>query len=540
MNNKNTTNIAVNPILPGFNPDPSICRVGDDYYIATSTFEWYPGVQIHHSKDLVNWRLVSRPLNRPDLLDMTGCSDSCGVWAPCLTWDNGMFYLVYTDVKRFDGNFKDTHNYLTTCETIDGDWSERVFLNSSGFDPSLFHDDDGKKYILNMVWDHRSDRTFFGGILLQEYDLARKKLVGPVSNIFPGSELGFTEGPHIYKLNGYYYLLTAEGGTGYNHAMTFARSKTLCGPYELDPKKHFITAKDAPESKLQRAGHGDIVQTPQGDWYAVHLCSRPLSLEQSDVRRSPMGRETALEKIQMNADGWFESVTESPVPQAQVEVTEFDACTWEIDPTRHVFDGADLPDCFQWLRSPYPDTLFSLTGESLRLFGRESIGSWYASSLVARRQTNVNFEATTKMSFRPDNFQKMAGLVCYYNTHKFHYLYLSHSDDCGVYIGLMCCEGDQSFSVTFPVDDKKIPYMKSEIYLRCTVDGGDLNFYYSEDEKQWNKVGTVLDYSVLSDEAGKGEGANFTGAFVGVCCQDLTGQKTSADFKFFDYKGSDY
>ena len=146
-----------NPILPGFNPDPSICRVGDDYYIATSTFEWYPGVQIHHSRDLVNWRLVTRPLDRAAQLDMRGNPDSGGVWAPCLSHADGRFWLVYTDVKRLDGNFKDAHNYIVTAPAIEGPWSDPTYVNSSGFDPSLFHDDDGRKWFVNMVWDHRMD-----------------------------------------------------------------------------------------------------------------------------------------------------------------------------------------------------------------------------------------------------------------------------------------------------------------------------------------------------------------------------------------------
>jgi xylan 1,4-beta-xylosidase len=133
-----------NPILPGFNPDPSICRVREDYYIATSTFEWYPGVQIHHSRDLVNWTLVKRPLERKSQLDMRGNPDSCGVWAPCLSYADGLFWLVYTDVKRFDGNFKDAHNYIVTAPSVEGEWSDPVYVNSSGFDPSLFHDADGR------------------------------------------------------------------------------------------------------------------------------------------------------------------------------------------------------------------------------------------------------------------------------------------------------------------------------------------------------------------------------------------------------------
>lgn len=155
----------INPILRGFNPDPSIIRVGDDYFIATSTFEWFPGVQIHHSRDLINWRLVKRPLERLSQLNMKGNLDSGGVRAPCLTYHDGIFYLVYTDVKHSGGIWKDTHNYLVMTDDIYGDWSDPIYLNSSGFDPSLFHDDDGRKWLVNLVYDHRKDKNTFGGIL---------------------------------------------------------------------------------------------------------------------------------------------------------------------------------------------------------------------------------------------------------------------------------------------------------------------------------------------------------------------------------------
>ncbi len=223
-----------NPILAGFNPDPSIVRVGDDYYIATSTFEWYPGVQIHHSRDLVHWRLLTRPLRRASQLDMRGDPDSCGIWAPCLTHADGTFYLVYTDVKRYGrtsqpgsagASLRDFHNYVVTCDSIDGDWSDPVYLNSSGFDPSLFHDDDGRKYVLNMLWDHRPGKNRFGGIVLQEYSASRQQLVGERHLIFTGTAIGFTEAPHIYRRDGWYYLITAEGGTGWGHAVTLARSR---------------------------------------------------------------------------------------------------------------------------------------------------------------------------------------------------------------------------------------------------------------------------------------------------------------------------
>src|SRR5437588_2327730 len=233
-----------NPILPGFNPDPSIVRVGDDYYIATSTFEWFPGVQIHHSRDLVNWRLLTRPLRRASQLNMLGDPDSCGIWAPCLSHDGQQFYLVYTDVKRYGrtsvggaagASLRDFHNYLVTARHIDGDWSEPIYLNSSGFDPSLFHDADGRKHLLNMLWDHRPGRNRFAGIVLQEYSPREQRLVGRRRLIFRGTSIGFTEAPHLYKRGGYYHLLVAEGGTFWGHAVTMARSREIAGPYEVHP-----------------------------------------------------------------------------------------------------------------------------------------------------------------------------------------------------------------------------------------------------------------------------------------------------------------
>ena len=274
-----------NPILPGFNPDPSIARVGDDYYIATSTFEWFPGVQIHHSRDLVHWRLLTRPLNRPSQLNMLGDPDSCGIWAPCLSYADGLFWLIFTDVKRYGratvggasgASPRDFHNYLVTCPRIEGDWSDPVYLNSSGFDPSLIHDDDGRKYLVNMLWDPRPGNNRFAGIVLQEYSVNERKLAGKRINIFKGTPLGFTEAPHLYKRNGWYYLLTAEGGTGWGHAVTMARSRELAGPYELHPDTYILSARHRPDAELQRAGHGSLVETPNGETYIAYLCGRPL------------------------------------------------------------------------------------------------------------------------------------------------------------------------------------------------------------------------------------------------------------------------
>ena len=176
---------------------------------------------------------------------MRGDPDSCGVWAPCLTYDDGRFYLIYTDVKRYGrtsiagasgASLRDFHNYLVTSERIDGEWSDPVYLNSSGFDPSLFHDDDGRKYLLNMLWDHRPGQNRFAGIVLQEYSPREQRLIGERHTIFSGTAIGFTEGPHLYRRAGWYHLLTAEGGTGWGHAVTMARATTIEGPYDLHPE----------------------------------------------------------------------------------------------------------------------------------------------------------------------------------------------------------------------------------------------------------------------------------------------------------------
>lgn len=534
-----------NPILPGFNPDPSVVRVEDDFYIAVSTFEWYPGVQIHHSRDLKNWRLAARPLNRAALLDMRGNPDSGGIWAPCLSWHDGLFYLIYTDVKRLDPSIKDAHNYLTTCATVDGVWSDPVYLNGSGFDPSLFHDDDGRKWLVNMVWDVRHERNHFGGIYLQEYCPRQKKLIGDVVNIFRGTELGFTEAPHLYRRNGWYYLVTAEGGTGYTHAMTVARSRKLTGPYEVDSQGYLLTAKDHADLPLQRAGHGSLFDTPGGETYLVHLCGRPLE----GVRRCPLGRETGLQKTEWTEDGWLRlpGATGDGLPQLFVEPPQIAEHPWPDPVTCHDFDDPALPPEFQWLRTPEPETFMSLNERPgyLRLKGKSSLGNWFAQALVARRQEAFCFSAETKLEFDPVNFQQRAGLVCYYNAHKYHYLYVSVDEQGRRFVDIASCLGDASCKATYLLsvsrgdsasDNIGIDLPKhGAVWLRCEVAYDELVFSWSLDGRQWQEIPVRLDYSLISDEAGKGEGASFTGAFVGMCCQDVSGTDVPADFDYFHY-----
>jgi xylan 1,4-beta-xylosidase len=534
-----------NPILRGFNPDPSIVRVGDDYYVATSTFEWYPGVQIHHSRDLVHWRLLTRPLTRASQLNMLGDPDSCGIWAPCLTHADGLFHLVYTDVKRYGrasqpgatgATFRDFHNYLVTSPNIEGPWSDPIYLNSSGFDPSLFHDDDGRKYLVNMLWDHRPGHNRFGGIVLQEYSAGERRLIGARRVIFNGTAIGFTEGPHLYKRNGLYYLITAEGGTGWGHAVTMARAQSIEGPYELHPDVHVLTARDRPDAPLQRTGHADLVETASGETYIFYLCGRPLR----NRGRCTLGRETAIQPMVWSADGWLRTPDGEKIPQLEVAAPDLPAHPFPSRPARIDFDTLDLPIDFQWLRSPWPEELWSLSARPghLRLFGRESLGSLFKQALVARRQQAHCYTASTRIEFEPEHFQQMAGLICYYNSAKFHYLYVSHDETVGKHLRVMSTAPDQvqSDSFTPPI---AIP-AGAPLELRVDVDEERLVFAYRLMDGPWQWLPQVFDASVLSDEATTPGQPNFTGAFVGMACQDMSGAGRHADFDWFEYREREY
>jgi len=529
-----------NPILRGFNPDPSIVRVGDDYFVATSTFEWFPGVQIHHSRDLVHWRLLTRPLRRPSQLNMLGDPDSCGVWAPDLTHAGGRFYLVYTDVKRYGrttvagasgASLRDFHNYLVTSTDIDGDWSDPVYLNSSGFDPSLFHDDDGKTYLLNMLWDHRPGQNRFAGIVLQEFSPAEQRLIGERRVIFSGTRLGLTEGPHVYKRDGYYHLITAEGGTSWGHAVTMARAPGIAGPYELHPDVHVLTARHRPDAVLQRAGHADLVDTPDGSTYMVYLCGRPLP----NRGRCTLGRETAIQKMVWGDDGWLRTVAGDGLPTVESQAPRSTAQVAPSAPARENFDGAPLPIDFQWLRSPWPDELFSLTERPgfLRLYGRETVGSLFKQALVARRQQSHCYRASTRIEFEPRHFQQMAGLICYYNSSKFHYLYISTDDAAGRHVRVMSALPDQpqtdAFTPPFPIPSNVA------VELRVEIDYERLHFAYRVGGADWTRIPQQFDASILSDEATAPGLPNFTGAFVGMACQDMSGARCPADFDWFEY-----
>lgn len=525
-----------NPILPGFHPDPSICRVGKTFYIATSTFEWYPGVRIYASEDLANWRFVSAPLDRTALLDMRGNPDSCGIWAPCLSHDGQRFWLVYTDVKRLDGAFKDAHNYITACETIDGHWCDPWYVNSSGFDPSLFHDEDGRKWFVNMRWNHRGKGTggnpkhaSFDGILLQEWS-SKTGLVGEAVAIFDGTERGLTEAPHLFRRNGWYYLTTAEGGTGYDHAVTLARSRQIAGPYDLHPQKFVLSTKGATGHPLQRTGHGQYVEAEDGSGWHTYLTGRPIAGPDGTGRFCTLGRETGIARVVWK-DDWLWLEDGGLLPPLEVDCA---ATSPLVGPSHYAFDSV-LHDDFQWLRTPERDRIFRIANGALVLVGRESMGSWFEQALVARRQQHHSYRAETIVDVMPASYQHAAGLTTYYNRHKYHALLVTHEPGLGRALTIQSCPGNWPDCALEHPMDAPVPLGKGPVRLAVEVDASTQRFFYAEGDGEWTQVGPVLNAAVISDEGGRGEHASFTGAFVGMVAYDTSGMAGEARFSEFSY-----
>ncbi len=535
-----------NPVLRGFHPDPSIVRVGDDFYIASSTFEWLPGVRIHHSKDLVHWRLLGHALTRPAHIDLKGVENSCGSWAPSLSHADGRFWLIYTNIRTNRLGMKDSHVYLATAPAITGPWSDPVHLDSIGFDPSLFHDDDGRKWLVNMQWDFRKGNYHFAGNVVQEYDHARRRLVGPVHEIVRKKNI-LCEGPNIYKHGGWYYLMMAEGGTGWNHGISMARARSITGPYELDPQEAVLTTRHTPDHPFAKAGHGELVQTASGEWWLAHLCSRPLKTsapapENADAlvkahagERCVLGRETALQRVVWSEDGWLRLANGGVLPYVEVE-TNLPQHPWPEPPERDDFDAPELGRDWSSLRVFADPSWLSLTERPgwLRLYGRECPQSWHEQSLVARRIREFRARAETRLDFTPARFTQMAGLMAWYDTRTFFFLRVTRHEQLGKALGVMLADDnvyDELYDSQIAINDWP------DVYLRAEINLAALQFSASPDGRDWRPVGPVLDASKLSDDYGNV--LHFTGAFFGLAAYDIAGQRGFADFDYFDLKHGD-
>ncbi|HBF0730240.1 TPA: glycoside hydrolase family 43 protein [Clostridioides difficile] len=536
-----------NPILPGFNPDPCICRKGDDYYLVVSSFEWFPGIPVYHSKDLKNWELYTHILTDETKIDLKKLPSSKGIWAPCLTYceEEDLFYIVYGIMNSMNARYFDVDNYLITSKDIKGEWSEPVYLHSSGFDASIFHDDDGKKWIASLDWETREGYEKPGVICLVEYCTKKKEIVGYPKRIWSGgTDRGCIEAPHITKRGDYYYIMCSEGGTGYGHSVTMGRAKNIWGPYEKDSMNPIVTSIPGdfyerhdpdhlkpkyynPESKLQKSGHGSYIETTSGEVYLVHLTSRPFVPE----LRCTLGRETAIQKMKWTKDNWLRMEDESNLAKEYVSESKLEEHLVSSIPSFDDFDSNELGLQYYAPRiSPLSFADVKSRPGYVRIRGQESRTSLNKVSILARKLTSVYARITTKMEFYPEVHQHSAGLIMYYDNMNYINLRKYYSETLGQsalsIIHLENGEKTEFLNTRIPIKD--IP-----IYLRLYIQGRKSYFEWSYDEKNYQRIGKVFDTTKFSDEYCKyGE---FTGTFIGLTCADRVKHKHYADFDFFEY-----
>ena len=338
---------APNPVIPGCYPDPSICRVGEDYYLVVSTFEYFPGLPIFHSRDLVSWEQIGHAIDRADQLDYDGIASSGGLYAPTIRHDNGTFWLVCTLVDQQDDSRGG--NFLLTATDPAGPWSDPVWLDAGGIDPSIFFDDDGR------VWVHGTrladepqwyDQT---EIWIRELDRETLELAGPEHVVWTGAlrDVVWSEAPHLYKVDGTYYLLTAEGGTEFHHAVSIARAESVTGPYTGNKANPVLTHRHLGRGvDVVGAGHADLVDDGAGGWWAVLLAMRTYGGYHYNL-----GREVFLVPVVWE-DGW--PVFAPGVGRVPEEVEVPGAGPWRPGITQGRTSGIVLPSDVRWttLRRP--------------------------------------------------------------------------------------------------------------------------------------------------------------------------------------------
>jgi alpha-N-arabinofuranosidase len=496
-----------NPILPGFYPDPSICRVGSDYYLVNSSFSYFPGVPIFHSTDLIHWKQIGHVLDRSSQLCLTNQGISAGIYAPAIRYHKGIFYMVTTFVGG-GGNF------FVTAKNPAGPWSDPVWLPEiNGIDPSFFFDEDGKVFIVNNgpALDNKPLYEGHRGIWLQEFDLTTQKLTGLRKIVINGgTDLSkkpiWVEGPHIYKKNGFYYLMAAEGGTAEGHSEVIFRSKSIWGPYEVFAGNPILTQRDlAPDraNPVTCSGHADLVQTPEGDWVAVFLACQPYKENSYNT-----GRQTFFLPIDWSGE-WpvilpkgkaIPSVVTSPsrANSGGQSFTEYSA-RW-----RDNFDEKELGYDWNFIRTP-KEKWYALNGRELVITARPvSILEKANPSFIGRRQQHAFSEMVTAVKVEAGK-ELEAGLVAFQNENNFYKFVLTQSEGKNI-LTVSSATGEISQTALKDYDSS------SWIYLKIKALGEVYSFQYSLNNKDWVKVGENLDGKYLSTKIAGG----FVGTYFGL------------------------
>jgi len=510
-----------NPILSGCYPDPSICRVDEDYYLVTSTFEYFPGLPIFHSRDLIHWNQIGHVLDRPSQLDLDEIRPSAGLYAPTIRHHEGTFYVINTlvDGKTRSGNF------IVVAAQPQGPWSEPYWLeDADGIDPSLFFDEDGKAWYVGTRLNEKGYYTGHTEIYLRELDLENMNLVGEATVLWDGAVKGvvWAEAPHIYKVNGYYYLLIAEGGTAHHHSVTIARSKNITGPYEGNRGNPVLTHRHLGlDYPIVGTGHADLVETQNGEWWMVLLGMRPYGGYYYNL-----GRETFLVPVRWE-DGF-------PIISPGTGRVEFDYSAptlpeyvYPVPSARDDFNDTPLACHWNFLRTPREE-FYSLTERRgfLRLRLRpQQLTEQSSPSFVGRRQQHINFTAQTELEFTPQA-NECAGLVLTQNN-DFHFRFVVRHENETIIRIIRRSHGKDEIIATQPLHADRCT-------LKVTAHEQDYSFYFSADGP-WQVLAEDLDGRILSTPVAGG----FVGAYIAMYASS-NGQpsRNHADFDWFEYHGN--
>lgn len=490
-----------NPVIPGFYPDPSVCRVGDDFYLVNSTFEYFPGVPVFHSKDLIHWEQIGNCLTRKSQLPLDECYASGGIYAPTIRYHKGKFYMTTTNMCG-GGNF-----YVTATNPA-GEWSDPIFVKQGGIDPTIFFDGD-KTYFLS---------TGNNAIVMSEMNIETGEILASPRTIWNGTGGRYPEGPHLYKKDGYYYLLIAEGGTEYGHKVTIARSRNIWGPYDSNPANPILTHMNAnaQHNPIQGLGHADLVQASDSSWWMVHLGFRHRNSHHI------LGRETFLAPVRWDKNAW-------PVVNGNGTINLKMVCSTlpqiEVKQPNQKLDFKEktLPLEWTYLRNPEMNNYQIITNDGiLRLKGAAvTLDDDHSPTFVGKRQQQYNFSAATLIKNSNIGVNGRGGLSVYMNNESHYDLYLTNRNG-KASLELRCKLGKIDQVI------KSIPVKAAPLSLKVEGNDKEYGFYYSTDGEKYIAV-SKLDTKYLSSETAGG----FTGVFIGLFAE---GVKTTIDFDDFEYR----
>lgn len=503
-----------NPIRTGMFPDPSIIRVGEDYYMVNSSFIFFPCIPISHSRDLIHWEIVGHAITNPEWAELSGLEGGRGYWAPDISYDGETFYIAAT-LRLNDTGPVYRRQMVVTSHRPEGPYSKPVFLAEDGIDPSIFHED-GRHYMLL----NRGARIF-------EISADGSEQLSEAKLLYYGDQKRAPEGPHLLKKDGFYYLFMAEGGTGMGHRITVARSRELMGLYEPCPYNPIMRQEDE-QAGIQRAGHGKPVLAADGEWYMVYLCGRKL-----EDKWSVLGRETALDPITWTADGWpiVNGLQGPSVLQRKPRLRELigeeerkqDDGIWRDD-----FSGTNLSREWMTPREPDRDGIRLKEGGLALRGSRVPLSRVEARNILLRRQTAFYFDAWTEFGIPELEPEQEIGLTCYYD------------ENTWICFGVAGTSGGAELIIKEHIGDEdrvsRICGISTERSLRLGVEvrGLERRFLYCVNDGEIRLAETLENVYYLCDE-GIRKGKRFTGAMVGLYV--YSGDKDCCGvFRYFEYK----